>query len=58
MTKCKKEEYKYDKMQKDKLQMWQNTKQHITNMTKYKMSEYKSDKIQKDHKQMRQNTKQ
>ena len=50
MTKHKKSNYICDKMQKDRiqifqmqdtLQMWQNTKQHIAKMTKYEMTDDK-----------------
>ena len=56
MTKCKKTEYKYDKMQKDKIQkdnsqIWQNT-----NVTIYKKTKYKYDITQKDKIQIWQNT--
>ena len=33
MPKYKKTDYKSDKMQKDKIKLLQNTKQHITNIT-------------------------
>ena len=40
--------YKYDKIQTDKIQMWQKTKRQKTNVTKYKKTEYKYDKTQED----------
>ena len=67
MTKHKKSKNKCDKMQKDRIQIWQNAKGQITNVTKCKTTYYKHDKIQnvriqirqnaKDNKQMWQNTK-
>ena len=51
MTKCKKTEYKYDKIQNDKIQIWQNAKRQNTNMTKHKKTIYKYDKTQKDRTQ-------
>ena len=47
MTKHKKSKYKCDKMQKEIIQIWQNTKGQNTNLTKYKKTIYKYDKTQK-----------
>ena len=35
-------------MQRDRMQMRQNTKRQFTNMTKHKKTKYKSDNVQKD----------
>ena len=51
VTKCKKTEYKYDKMQKDKIQRWQDKK-----VTKYKKTIRKYDKTQMWQYAKRQNT--
>ena len=45
MTKHKKTNCKCDKMQTDKIQIWQNAKGQITNVTKYKTKYYKYHKI-------------
>ena len=36
-------------MQKEKIQIRQNTKRQFTNMTKYKKTKHKCDNIQKDN---------
>ena len=44
-------------MQRDRMQMRQNTKRQFTNMTKLKKTKHKSNNIQYDKIQMQQNSK-
>ena len=48
---------KCDKIQKDKIQMWQNTKRQFTNMIEHKKAKHECDNKQMDKIQIWHNTK-